>query len=105
LAERAARLGAYTRERFAALAKEEPGIRGARGLGLLLAVELEPAAFPPAVRGNPASMVVDYCAAESVSTVSKGKDAISFSPPLTISEEEIDLAAAAIARAVARARD
>jgi 4-aminobutyrate aminotransferase len=104
LAERAERLGIYARERFAALAKEEPGIRGARGLGLLLAVELEPAAFPLAIRGNPARAVVEACAEDCVSTVSKGKDAISFSPPLTISEEEIDLSAAAIVRAVERAR-
>lgn len=104
LAERAEKLGAYARERFAALAGEEPGIRGARGLGLLLAVELEPSVFPLSVRDNPARAVAEACAENSVSTVNKGKDAISFSPPLTISEEEIDFAASAIARAVARAR-
>jgi 4-aminobutyrate aminotransferase len=104
LAERTERLGLYAKEKFAALARTEPGIKGARGLGLLLAVELEPDAFPAALREKPASAVVAACLNDCVSTVSKGKHAISFSPPLIVTEEEIDRAAACIARAVTAVR-
>jgi 4-aminobutyrate aminotransferase len=104
LAAGAESLGQYAKGKFADLARIEPAILGARGLGLLLAVELDAAAFPEALRDNPASAVVAGCLKDCVSTVTKGRSAVSFSPPLTVTEQEIDRAAECVARAVGEIR-
>jgi acetylornithine/succinyldiaminopimelate/putrescine aminotransferase len=70
--------------------------RGVRGKGLLLALELDKAALDRI--GEP--RLLTALLQHGISTTTKGDDAIGFSPPLTISEEEIGLALDGIERAV-----
>lgn len=89
LPARAARLEQLIRARVA----HNPGLRGVRGRGLLLALELEK---PPLGEGRLLAALL----AHGISTTTKGDDAIGFSPPLTISEAEIDIALDSIGRAL-----
>ena len=89
LPARAAALEQLVRARVSA----SPWLRGVRGRGLLLALELTQ---PPADEGRLLAALL----AQGVSTTTKGDDAIGFSPPLTISEAEIELALEGIGRAV-----
>lgn len=100
LADRASHLEQYVRRSVAALQQDHPAIRGVRGLGLLLAIELDADAFAPELRPGLSDRLVAAALARGVSTTTKGDTAIGFSPPLTITEAEIDLALAAIAEAV-----
>ena len=75
-------------------------IKGARGKGLLLAIELD----LPAMGREPGPDFERHMLAalrkEGVSTVFKGGSSISFSPPLVISEAEIVDTLERIGRAV-----
>ncbi|TBW38261.1 aminotransferase class III-fold pyridoxal phosphate-dependent enzyme [Siculibacillus lacustris] len=104
LVERAARRGRRARALIDARAGAGGPIRGVRGLGLLLAVELDEAAFP-ADRRSPAQRVVEACFRHGLSTTTKGATAIGFSPPLIIGEDEIaDAVARLFAAAVGASR-
>ncbi len=81
LTARAAERGAYARKRLAAVGTDL--FIGMRGLGLLQAIEL---------RAPVAAALVDAARRNGVSTTAKDSSAVGFSPPLTISEAEIDLA-------------
>lgn len=103
LIERADRLGRHVDDCIArAVASgSSTEIRGIRGLGLLKALVL--AQPNGSAEGTTASQrLVDAALRHGVSTVTKGDDAVSFSPPLTISEAEIDLA---VGRLVAASQD
>ncbi len=86
LVERAARLGAYSLAAMSRLSERNAAFCGGRGLGLLLALQV--------ARGDddvPRAQLVARRALDcGVSTVTKGVDAVGFSPPLAISEAEID---------------
>lgn len=97
LVERAAARGQYALSAMAALAARDATFRGGRGLGLLLALEM--AEVPDRRERLPA--IIARAIEEGVSTVAKGGDAIGFSPPLIISEPEIDDTLERIARAAA----
>lgn len=97
LAARAAHLEQLLRSRVAALAATIPLLRGIRGKGLLLALELDRTALQ--ARDEPALLTA--LLATGISTTTKGDDAIGFSPPLTISEPDIELALHRIAEALA----
>ena len=99
LAQRAARLEAYVRQRVARVAPSCPAIKGIRGRGLLSALELDLAALG-GDRAGLGDAIIAACLEHGVSTTTKGRDAIGFSPPLTITEGEIDLAIDLIASAL-----
>ena len=93
LVARAASLGHYAQTEFEALRSEMPagGLARMRGLGLLRVIELDFAIEPS--RGlSPASRLVETARALGVSTSEKGAAAIGFSPPMTITQSEIDWA-------------
>lgn len=94
LVARAAAIG----DRLAERVEAETGLRP-RGLGLLRVLPL-----PPPWAGRSEAFAA-AALAEGVSATAKGEDGFGLSPPLTVSEEEIDLAAAALARALARRAD
>jgi 4-aminobutyrate aminotransferase len=86
LVARAAELGEYALRRMSDLPRRHPLFRGGRGLGLLLAVELAGDDAPGLAR-----RLAESAARRGVSTVTKPRGAIGFSPPLIISASEIDM--------------
>lgn len=96
LHERAAQMEDFVRNRVAELALDTSALRGVRGKGLLLAIELDLQRL-----GAPNEQhLLSALWASGISTTTKGDDAIGFSPPMTISAEEIDAALAKIAGAL-----
>lgn len=93
LVPRAARLGRYVHEKVASLGSDQPHscLARARGLGLLLAIELDTSINSENGR-SPAHRMVEAARALGVSTSEKGDRAIGFSPPMTVTEAEIDWA-------------
>ena len=67
-----------------------PGVRAVRGLGLILAVELEPPAE--------AATVARQALGEGLVVNAVTSSAIRLEPPLTVSDEEIDEAVAILAK-------
>ncbi len=100
LAGRAERLGRRVARRIAALAPAGGVVDGVRGLGLQLAVTLH----SRAVAADPtlAERLVTTAFSHGVSTTTKGRDAVGFSPPMVIDEADLD---AAIDGLLAAARD
>jgi len=86
LVARAEAMGRYALSAMAGLAARNSAFRGGRGLGLLLALEVAQGADSAAR----AKAIATRAMAHGVSTVPKGGDAVGFSPPLVISETEID---------------
>lgn len=82
LVEKAALLGDYLQERLRALMEIEPSIVEIRGKGLLVAIELAEEVAPD---------VVDLCMARGVLTNKTGPRVIRLTPPLIVSERDIDL--------------
>lgn len=83
LVERAGVVGARLKAGIAGIAARVPALRGARGLGLLLAAEFAPS------RGG-AERLVEACFAHGLSTTAKGANAIGLSLPLTVTDAEAD---------------
>jgi len=100
LAERAADLEHRIRRRVDELAVTETLLTGVRGKGLLLAIEFDSAGL----NGND-SMLIETLLQHGISTTTKGLGAIGFSPPLTVSDEEIETALAKIAAAFSSLRN
>src|SRR5262249_36926570 len=75
---RAARLGKGIR----ALAERHAAVRGVRGRGPLLAIDLEP--------GHDPAVLVSAARARGLLLVRGGERAVRLLPPLTVSEAEID---------------
>ena len=99
LGGRAALLETLVRARVAELAATESALIGVRGKGLLLALEIDRAQIGAGDDG-----LVQALFEQGISTTLKGRAAIGFSPPLTISDQEIDTALLGIARALAQVR-
>jgi acetylornithine/succinyldiaminopimelate/putrescine aminotransferase len=68
-----------------------PGVREVRGLGLLLAAELD----------RPAGAIVSACLERGLLVTTAGENVLRLTPPLTISAEELDLALATLAEVLA----
>jgi predicted acetylornithine/succinylornithine family transaminase len=81
LLENAVEVGAYFKERLQAMAEKKGGVKEVRGLGLMLAVELE----EPKARD-----VVLACLERGYVVNNIGQDILRFLPPLSISRREID---------------
>ncbi len=90
---RAARAGERLRREASAL----PGVRGVRGLGLLLAVELE--------EGKDAGRVAAHALSLGLVVNAVTPTALRLAPPLLVSDAEIDEAASLLARAIAAEGD
>ena len=98
LVERAARLGDRAADAITALSERCPRIRGFRGKGLLAAIELaDDSGRSPSTRAKAA---VWACLRQGISTVTKPGGAIGFSPPLVVTESDIDLVVERIGRAM-----
>ncbi|KFC68218.1 4-aminobutyrate aminotransferase [Devosia sp. LC5] len=96
LPARTARLEQAVREGVAELARSMPAIRSVRGKGLLLAIELDQQALAGVSEARLLQALLDH----GVSTTTKGRDALGFSPPMTISDDELVTALNGIAIAV-----
>lgn len=80
LPEHAAKIGAYFLERLQQLAARYPFVKGARGKGLMLALELT----------MPARPIVERCLERSLLILVAGDQVLRFVPPLIIDEPEVD---------------
>ena len=76
--------------RLAAGLSQLPGVANVRGLGLLLAAELEP--------GRDAKAIYTACLANGLVTNAITGSALRFAPPLTVTDAEIDEAVAILQR-------
>jgi len=81
-------------ERLASALADLPGVTAVRGLGLLLAAELD---------GLSSKVVADACLAAGLIVNAVTPTALRFAPPLTVSDAEIDEAVTIVARCLARA--
>jgi acetylornithine aminotransferase len=86
LVERCARIGAYFLERLKELQTRHPVVKEVRGMGLMLAMELEKAA-EPLVGGCLERGFLVNCVQEKV---------LRFVPPLVIEKQEIDALVASL---------
>lgn len=84
LAGNAARMGTYFRETLAALQARRPTVRGVRGLGLLVGVEVT----------VPARDVVAACMRRGLLALTAGDQVVRFVPPLIVTQAEVDQAVA-----------
>lgn len=82
LPERAARMGAYMRERLGALKPKFPLVKDVRGKGLLLGVEL----------GHPVASLIGRCRESGLLLLGAGENVVRFAPPLIVDEAVIDRA-------------
>ena len=100
LIEQAERLGQYTENYLRDRLKDLPlsPIAEIRGLGLMLALTLQPGKLPV---GMSSEDLVQLAMQKGVSTTTKDAMAIGFSPPLVISEQEVRLAIDRIVEAAA----
>ncbi len=114
LIDRASEVGEYLGERLAALAADHPSVGDTRGVGLFRGIELtqDPdERVPFATREDRRSMgstVVDEVAAEAYDRgtyVANVINTLIIAPPLTITEDEIDEAVAALDAALETSDD
>jgi acetylornithine/N-succinyldiaminopimelate aminotransferase len=89
--EHAARLGTYFMGRLEALKATHPRIREVRGRGLLIGLEID---------GN-ARDVVRGCMDRGLLVLTAGDSVVRFTPPLIITESDVDRAVAILAEALA----
>ena len=103
--DNAEKVGSYTLQRLKELALEHPSIGEVRGIGLMIGVEFvsdcDEHTSDPAIRDR----VVDLAFESGLLLLGCGKSVIRFSPPLCITEEEIDEGLALFENAVTIAED
>jgi 4-aminobutyrate aminotransferase len=92
LPERAREMGQYAKEKFEEVARRRPAVRGVRGLGLLLGVELTSAAAAEHVMYRSLELGLSFKV--TMGTV------LTLTPPLTISRQEMDEAISILDRAL-----
>lgn len=102
LIERAAWLEGEIRSRLARMRQRIPLIDQVRGKGLLLAIGLDPDRVGEA--RQPIAAIVDLLRDHGLSTTAKDLSSFGFSPPLTISDAELDWALARLGEAMAAAQ-
>ncbi len=88
--ERAARMGRHLMDGLRQLAKAAPVIRGVRGRGLLIGVELD----------RPAGPVVDACREAGLLALTAGERVFRLAPPLIVDQRDCDRAVAIIGQAL-----
>jgi acetylornithine/N-succinyldiaminopimelate aminotransferase len=102
LCARARAAGARLQAGVAALGS--PLVRGTRGLGLLLGIELDVAAVAAArlpAAATPALQISNACLAAGLLTVAAGPGVLRLLPPLNVSDADCDAALAILARVLA----
>ncbi|WP_376989006.1 aminotransferase class III-fold pyridoxal phosphate-dependent enzyme [Bosea sp. R86505] len=102
LIARAAWLETEIRARVARMRAKTPLIDHVRGKGLLLAIGLDPDRVGEA--SLPIAAIIDLLRDHGLSTTAKGPSSFGFSPPLTISDAELDWALDRLGEAMAAAR-
>jgi 4-aminobutyrate aminotransferase len=101
LDQRAAELGRRVMFALAEMAARNPFIAGARGKGLLLALEFAPPLCGREPGPDFTGDLVEAFWREGLSTTDKGPASVGFSPPLIISDDEITEALARVERVAA----
>lgn len=96
LPARAATLEQIVRARVAELASSHPAIRSVRGKGLLLAIERHRHALADVSEDRLLQTLLDH----GISTTTKGNESLGFSPPMTVSEMDLQWALTAMATAL-----
>jgi putrescine aminotransferase len=102
LVERSARMGAMLRERLAAALGDHPIVGEIRGIGLIGAIELTAEKRTRRFfekRGRVGTICRDFCFKENL-VMRAVRDTMVFSPPLIITEAEIDEMVARATRAI-----
>ena len=79
-------MGVYFRERLEALGKKHAAIKGIRGLGLILGIELD----------RPGTPIMDACREKGFLINCIQENILRFVPPLIVGKKEIDLMVAAL---------
>ena len=92
LVERAARVGAWALDRLRALGRRHPSVGDVRGLGLRMAVELVEDRATKTPAREAARTVAKLAFERGLSFTVSGDSVLVLSPPLVISEEELDQA-------------
>ncbi|MGH7321980.1 MAG: acetylornithine transaminase [Candidatus Rokuibacteriota bacterium] len=82
LPERADRVGTYLIDRLRGLGSRVPAIKGVRGKGLLIGIDLD----------RPAAPVVTACREEGLLVLTAGDTVLRLTPPLVIGETDVDRA-------------
>ena len=88
--EHAARIGKYCMERLEALRARHPRIREVRGKGLLIGIEID----------GSARDVVRRCMARGLLTLTAGDTVVRLTPPLIVTEADVDRAVAILGQAL-----
>ena len=79
-------MGAYFKKRLEGLGKKHPTIKGIRGLGLILGIELD----------RPGTPIMDACREKGFLINCIQENILRFVPPLIVGKKEIDLMVAAL---------
>lgn len=90
LMENAARVGEYAQDALCEIAARHPSIGEVRGLGLMIGVEFvkdHKTREPDSILRD---QIVDHAYRRGLLTLGCGKSTIRFSPPLSVSEAEVD---------------
>jgi acetylornithine aminotransferase/acetylornithine/N-succinyldiaminopimelate aminotransferase len=90
--ERADRVGGHLAEQLRALATTVPAIKGVRGKGLLVGIDLD----------RPASNVVTACREEGLLVLTAGDTILRLTPPLIVDEADVDRAVEILGRVLTR---
>ncbi len=101
LVANAARVGAYALAGLQALAREQPLIGDVRGLGLLLGVELVLDRATKAPAAAAADAVLYRCLERGLSFKTTFGNVLTLTPPLIVTEADIDRALAILGAALA----
>jgi predicted acetylornithine/succinylornithine family transaminase len=92
LPEHADRVGGHLFERLRALAHRTPAIKGVRGKGLLVGLELD----------RPAGPVVTACREQGLLVLTAGDTVLRMTPPLVVQEADVDRAVDIVAGVLGR---
>ncbi len=82
LPERADRVGTYLIDRLRGLGPRVPAIKGVRGMGLLIGIDLD----------RPAAPVVTACREEGLLVLTAGDTVLRLTPPLVVGQTDVDRA-------------
>lgn len=90
-------LAASRGEQLTAALKALPGVAGVRGLGLLLAVKID----PTVLEDRTAADIASACMDEGLVLYAMGKDSLRMAPPIVLSDDDLADGVAALGRALA----
>lgn len=105
LAQHAAEMGAYFRQRLEQTLADVPTVKEVRGVGLMIGIEFEPSKIPAIVRQSFGGLIAARCVNDRQHPVLSAFNPdkpwlIRFVPPLCITRDEIDIVVDTIRRAL-----